>query len=134
MSAFVSPYLIPNNSKYSMAPTSLQHKHSTFLPTASQLSHLYHSVTLWFYVDFSGLLGISFRHQNGLLLRQKSEAYSKHGRTSKMEFFGKLINGFLLLNIFTESSLLDVWLGSKYVSEVICFKMHAETQLLNFYF
>ena len=46
-----------------------------------------------------------------------SEAYLGCSQTSVMELFPeKLINGFQLLTIFTKSSIIDVWQGSKYTS------------------
>ena len=42
-----------------------------------------------------------------------AEAYSKLSQTSNMELFEKIVTGFKLLNIFAESSILDVWLGSR---------------------
>ena len=46
-----------------------------------------------------------------------SEAYLGCSQTSVMLFFPeKLINGFQLLTIFTKSSIIDVWQGSKYTS------------------
>ena len=47
-----------------------------------------------------------------------TEAYSNTSRTSKMELFTKISNGFKLLAIFAKSSILDVRLGSKYVSVI----------------
>ena len=60
MNTFISPYMIPNKSKYSTTSTSWQHKHSTFLPIAPHLPDLYHSVTLWFFIDFHAYLDIDF--------------------------------------------------------------------------
>ena len=40
-------------------------------------------------------------------------------QASKMEQFVKIVNGIKLLTVFTKSSILDVWMGSKYTS-VIC--------------
>ena len=34
-----------------------------------------------------------------------------------MELFVKMINGFILLTIFTKSFILDVWQGSDYAYE-----------------
>ena len=48
-----------------------------------------------------------------------TEAYSKTSRKSKMELFTKISNGFKLLTIFAKSSILDVRLGSKYVSVIL---------------
>ena len=42
----------------------------------------------------------------------------KAGQTSKMENFAKIDNGWKLLIIFPQSSILDVWLGFEYASEV----------------
>ena len=38
------------------------------------------------------------------------------GETSKMELFVKIVNNIKLLTIFTKSSILDIWMGSKYTS------------------
>ena len=46
-------------------------------------------------------------------MQQRAEAYSELSQTSKMELFCKKP-----LNKFTKSFILDVWLGSEYVSEV----------------
>ena len=83
-----------NNSKYSTASTSLLHKHSTFLSIALHLPHLYHSVTLCFFVDFSCVLGILVPHQPRLCLQRNSDVYSEHSRKSKMEFFAEIVHGF----------------------------------------
>ena len=45
---------------------------------------------------------------------QKTEVYLEPSQTSKMEPF--VINGLMLLTIFTKSSILDVLLGSKNVT------------------
>ena len=37
-------------------------------------------------------------------------------KTSKMELFVKIVNGWKTFTIFTQSSVLDVWHGSEYVS------------------
>ena len=42
----------------------------------------------------------------------------KAGQASKMENFAKIDNGWKLLIIFPQSSILDVWLGFEYASEV----------------
>ena len=34
-----------------------------------------------------------------------------------MEFFVEVVNGWKLLNIFAESSILDIWLGSESASD-----------------
>ena len=45
-----------------------------------------------------------------------SEAYSEPSQTSKMEILLKIVNVIKSLTFFAESSILDVWLGSKYES------------------
>lgn len=46
-----------------------------------------------------------------------SGAYSEPRHTSKMELFAKVVHGFQLLNIFVESSILDIQVGSEYAPE-----------------
>ena len=41
-----------------------------------------------------------------------SEAYSEQCQTSRMEHFGKIVEGFELSTIFAKRSILDVWQGS----------------------
>ena len=53
--------------------------------------------------------------KNGFKLTY-SEAQSELSQTSQMKFFANVINGRNPLIIFAKSSILDVWLGSKYVS------------------
>ena len=43
-----------------------------------------------------------------------SEAYSEPCQTSKIAYFEKISNGIQSLTIFTKSSILNVWQGSKY--------------------
>ena len=45
-----------------------------------------------------------------------SEEYSKPTQTSKKERLAKLVDGWIPLTVFAKSFLLDVWLGSEYVS------------------
>ena len=45
-----------------------------------------------------------------------SEEYLEQLRTSKMELFAKVFNGFKPLIVFAQSSILDVLSGSKYAS------------------
>ena len=47
-------------------------------------------------------------------MSHNSEVYSEPCQTYKMEIFGKMVNGFQLLTIFSPSSILYVRLGSKY--------------------
>ena len=47
---------------------------------------------------------------------KRSEVYSEPSQTSKMEIFAKIVNSQKSWTIFTESSILDVQLGSEYVS------------------
>ena len=53
----------------------------------------------------------SYLHKN------VAEAYSEPSRTSKMQLFAKIVNGFQPLIIFAKSFILDVQLGFEYVSE-----------------
>ena len=45
-----------------------------------------------------------------------SEAYSEPRQTSKIEHFAKIVYGFEPLTFLSESSILDVWLGSECAS------------------
>ena len=45
--------------------------------------------------------------------------HSEPSQTSKMEIYAKIVNGRELLTIFAKSFILDVWLGSEYVSVYI---------------
>ena len=47
-----------------------------------------------------------------------AKTYLEPRQISKMELFEKLVNGFQLLTIFIKSSILDVWQGSEYASEL----------------
>ena len=112
-------HLISNNSKFSTASTSWQHKPSTFLFIAPHLLHLYNSVTFWILVDFSCVLEISVPRQRRLCLKLNSDVYSEHGGTSKMELFSKIVDAFQPLPSFTKSAILDAWMGSGYASETL---------------
>ena len=57
--ALVSPYLIQNNLNYSTISFLQQKKQSTFVPITLYLLHLYYSVMIWFFLDFSSVLEIS---------------------------------------------------------------------------
>ena len=46
------------------------------------------------------------------------EAYSEPSRTSVMELFAKIPNGFMLLTIFVKSFIIDIRLGYKYTSGI----------------
>ena len=50
-----------------------------------------------------------FENETSVTLEGFSEAYSERCQTSKMEVFTKIVSSFLLLTIFTKSSILDVW-------------------------
>ena len=50
-----------------------------------------------------------FENETSVTLEGFSEAYSEPCQTSKMEVFTKIVSSFLLLTIFTKSSILDVW-------------------------
>ena len=43
----------------------------------------------------------------------KTELYLEPSLISKMRTFVKIVNGLMLFTIFTKSSILDIWLGSK---------------------
>ena len=118
--AFISPYLIPINSKHFTISTSWQLKHSTFLPIDPHFPHLCHLVTLQYFVDFSCVCPFH-GYQPRLRLQLKSETYSQHSRISMIEFFAERINGFQPWTIFTKSSILVVWLGSRYLSETVSY-------------
>ena len=45
-------------------------------------------------------------------------AHLEPSQTSKMEHFAKIVNIFKPLTIFAKTTILDVWLGSVYVSRV----------------
>ena len=51
--------------------------------------------------------------------------YSEASQRSKMELFAKMNNSFQLLTLFTKSSILDVGLGSKYISFPFSFKIYS---------
>ena len=59
-------------------------------------------------------------------MSHNSEVYSEPCQTYKMEIFGKIVNGFQLLTIFSPSSILYVRLGSKYAFAI---KMEASTYM-----
>ena len=54
-----------------------------------------------------------------------SEAYSEHCQTSNMELFAKIVNSFLSLTIFAKSSILDVWQGFEYNSDLFHWLMYS---------
>ena len=58
-----------------------------------------------------------------------SESYSEPIQTSKMELFGKIVNGFSPLTIFAKSYILDVWLGSENASAVDFDQVFAQYEL-----
>ena len=47
-----------------------------------------------------------------------AEAYSQPSQASGMQPFGKIVNSFWSLAIFSKSFALDVWLSSEYASGV----------------
>ena len=55
-------------------------------------------------------------HQYANKLYFTIELYSEPQKTSKVECFAKIFNGWNLLPIFTKRSISDVWQGSEYVS------------------
>ena len=65
-----------------------------------------------------------------------SEAYSEPSQTSKMEILLKIVNVIKSLTFFAESSILDVWLGSKYESVYLNqqkeFKFSRQCEEVNF--
>ena len=48
-----------------------------------------------------------------------SMAYSEPYQTSKMECFAKIVNTFQALTIFAKGSILDIWQGSEYASDIL---------------
>ena len=48
-----------------------------------------------------------------------TEVHSEASQTSKMELFAKSVTSFQPLTVFAKYSILDVWLGSEYASEII---------------
>ena len=50
------------------------------------------------------------------LLLKHLVAFLELSQTSKIDVFVILVNVIKLLTIFTKSSILDVWMGSKYTS------------------
>ena len=48
-----------------------------------------------------------------------SIAYSGPCQTSKMECFAKIANTIQALTIFAKGSILDVWEGSEYASDIL---------------
>ena len=48
-----------------------------------------------------------------------SEAHLEHSQTSKIEPIVEMVSGLEPLTIFANSSILDVWLASKYASVYI---------------
>ena len=40
-------------------------------------------------------------------------------RQTSMKFHAKIVNSFYPLNIFLESSIIDIWQGPKYTSDTI---------------
>ena len=65
-----------------------------------------------------------------------SEVYSETSQTSKMEILLKIVNVINSLTFFAESSILDVWLGSKYESVYLNqqkeFKFSRQCEEVNF--
>ena len=59
VTAFLSSYLIFRNCKYPKALTSPHLEHLTFFSVTPHLPHLHHLVTLWLFLYFSRVLGIS---------------------------------------------------------------------------
>ena len=69
-----------------------------------------------FYFYTSGKVTFSWK---GLIsVVEGTEAYSEPSQTSKMDSFAKIVNGVQPLIIFAKHSILDVWQGSEYASEV----------------
>ena len=44
--------------------------------------------------------------------------YSEPSPTSKMELFGKIVNDFQLLAIFSKSSISDAWMGYAFAFDI----------------
>ena len=51
-------------------------------------------------------------------LPQYTQAHSKPSQTSRIELFARIVNGFKPRTIFTETSILDVWLGCQCGSDM----------------
>ena len=52
------------------------------------------------------------------LLKFPEVLYSEASQTSKMELFGKILNDFQPLTIFTKIFILDVWKSPEYISGI----------------
>ena len=50
------------------------------------------------------------------LLLELLVVFSEPNQAFEMELFVKIVNGIKLVTIFTKSSILDTWIGSKYSS------------------
>ena len=132
MTAFISPYLIPNNSKYSKCSTSWQHKHSTFLSIATHLSQLYHLVTRWFLCwFFMRIRDISSSPTHTSFTTQRYiQNIVKH---LKRSFLRKLLTSFSL-EIFSQKATSDVIDWVLDMAFKLCIILFTETQLPNFFF
>ena len=63
----------------------------------------------------------SFKHLRWNFFRKSllaSEANSESCQTSKMELFAKIVKNEKPFTIFAKTSILDVWQGSEYASEL----------------
>ena len=57
--------------------------------------------------------------ENTYFVAKFSEAYSESSQRTKTEHFVEIVNSFEPLTIFTENSILDVWLGYEYNSSSV---------------
>ena len=59
-----------------------------------------------------------------------TQAYSEPCQTSKIERFAKIVNVFQPLTTFAKRTILDVWQGSEYPSELVYLLWHLFIKLL----
>ena len=76
---------------------------------------LYYEIDLNWY-KFKNLLNL-FKSETSLSLEANSEAYSEPCQVSKMEVFGKILNGFSCSTIFAKSFIFDVCRDFEFTSE-----------------
>ena len=78
----------------------------------SKVGYVHRKIILYYKIVFMK----NFAKFTGKCLQWRPEVYSEPRRTSKMEFFEKIVNYFQPLIIFAKSSILDIRLGSEYAS------------------
>ena len=64
--------------------------------------------------DFKNPWRIFLNAMNPRCYEYNSEPYSEPCQASKMELFAKLVNGWKLFTVLTESSIIDAWRGSQH--------------------